>query len=136
MCTVPKNFTVFFSQASLVFEMPGIGVRRLKNKLFYAWKESVGYVRFFILCLPIAQLQACFLWRVFAPASSLPGKFCPPVCTELSPSCLSDFSSNVISLEVPLTCTSEVITDDHKLFFSLITFTAICNDLVSPSAEL
>lgn len=125
MCIVHKNFTVFFSQASLMFsskyEMPVIGVRRLKNKLFkcsiFTWKKHVGCVRFFILCLPFAQIQACFLWRVFAPASSLPGKLCPHVCTELPPSCLSDFSWNVISLKVPLTCTSEVITDHHELFF-------------------
>lgn len=77
-----------------------------------------------------SSAPAFFLWGFFAPASSLPGKLCPHVCMELTPSCLSDCSSNVISLEVPLTCRSEVITDQHELFFSFITLTAICNDLV------
>lgn len=58
-----QKFYRIFSQASLMFsskyEMPGIGVRRFKNKLFkcsiFTWKEHVGCVRFFILCLPLLR---------------------------------------------------------------------------------
>lgn len=35
---------------------------------------------------------------------------CPYVCRQLAPSCYSDPSSNVTSVEVPLTCICEVIT--------------------------
>lgn len=138
-----QNFTVFFLKPLSCFpqnvKRQGLGLEGLRTSFFNAayshGKKVLGLCGSLFSAFPLVSS-----WPV-SSGGSLPqkftaGKLCPHVCMELTPSCLSDFSSNVISLEVPLTCTSEVITDHHKLFFSLITLTAICNDLVSPSAEL
>lgn len=86
----------FFSSQNR--KQTGIGVRRIKHRLlkcsFLILRVTIGQgsvaVRIFILCLPIAQGE---LARHISSGgsllqlSSLPGKLCPQVCTELTPSC-------------------------------------------------
>ena len=120
-----KLYGIFFLKPLLCFpqntKRQELGLEDLRTRFFKAacshGRSMLGVWDSLFSAFPLLRSRPVSSGGSLPPASSLPGKLCPHVCTELTPSCFSDFSWNVISLEVPLTCTSEVITDHHELFF-------------------
>lgn len=122
-----EKFYYIFLLFSLIFlskfGIKGIRIKSMKNKRFkcsiFTWRESVVYMSFFT-----ENIQAYFLWSLcpskFTARKALPGM-------GLTPSCHSDLSPNVTSLDIPLTCTAEVIIDGSSPSITLIT---ICRDHV------
>lgn len=79
-----------------------------------------------------SPVHTYFLWRIFVPASSLPGKLCPQVCKGLTLSCHSDLSSNVTSFEVDMCIWSHhwLSGAGPPLSPHFIALTTVCNGLV------